>query len=331
MSLLPWHPSTWAHLFDYSKQNRVPQALLITGRRGLGKLELAHEFAHSLLCQHPQDTGLQCGHCDRCLLLKAQTHPDFIQVNPEEPGKSITVGQIRLLNNQLTLKPQFDSSRVVIINPADQMNNAAANAFLKCLEEPTERTTLILVTDNLSRLPATIVSRCQKLTLTPPSKPVVIEWLLQHNSSLLPQQLETLYDLTQGSPLQALDYINKDTLALRNECYKTWLDIANQKKHPIIAAENWHKLAESPLLFWITTWTIDLIKYAYQVNPDKLYNRDFKDSLQPLSQKLNLKGLYDLYDLVLVSRQRISTPINKQSLFEEILIKWHELNQSSSK
>jgi DNA polymerase-3 subunit delta' len=328
MSVLPWQRQNWVHLWDYRLQNRVPQALLITGNKGLGKQHLANQFAFSLLCAKPQDNGLGCGHCDSCLLLNAETHPDFIQISPGEPGKAITIGQIRSLVTRLTLKPQFESYRVVIVNPADLMNNAAANAFLKCLEEPTERTVILLITDKPAHLPATIVSRCQKLAVARPDKETVFAWLKQQNVEALHCNVSTLFGLAQGSPLLALDYANDGTLTLRDDCFKAWMDIAKQRKHPVIIAEDWHKLPESPLIFWITSWIIDMIKCCYQTKADWLYNPDLKESLQELSQQLELKGLYKLYDLMLISRQRLNTQINKQTMFEEILINWFELNLS---
>ena len=328
MSVLPWQQPNWAHLCDYRAQNRVPQALLISGNKGLGKQHLAQQFAFSLLCIKPQDNGLRCGHCERCLLLNAQTHPDFIGISPEEPGKTITIGQIRSLVTRLTLKPQFESWRVVIVSPADLMNKAAANAFLKCLEEPTERTVILLVTDKPAYLPATIMSRCQKLAVTRPDKAMIVTWLKQQNTEISQDNAMTLYGLAQGSPLLALDYARDGTLALRNDCFKAWMDIAKQRRHPVVIAEDWYKLPESSLLFWITSWIIDMIKCRYPIKSDGLYNPDLIESLQELSSQLELKELYKLYDLMLVTRQRLNTQINKQTLFEEILIKWFELNPS---
>ena len=328
MSVLPWQQQNWEHLCQYRIQNRVPSALLITGNKGLGKQHLANQFAFSLLCEKPQDDGLCCGHCDICLLLNAETHPDFIQIRPDEPGKAITIGQIRSLVTRLTLKPQFESFRVVIVNPADLMNNAAANAFLKCLEEPTERTVIILITDKPAQLPATIVSRCQKLAIAKPDKESVLAWLKQQKGEKLQGNISALFYLAQGSPLLALDYASDGTLTLRNDCFKAWLDIAKQRRHPAIVAEEWYKLPEAPLIFWITSWIIDMIKCCYQTKADWLYNPDLKEPLQELSQQLELKELYQLYDLMLISRQRLNTQINRQTMFEEILIKWFELNLS---
>jgi DNA polymerase-3 subunit delta' len=332
---LPWQRPQWEHLCGYIAQKRIPQALLVTGNKGLGKQQLARQFAVALLCAAPQVDGTACGHCSSCLLVKAETHPDFIRLQPEEPGKGITIAQIRSLITRLTLKPQFESYRVVIINPADLMNNAAANAFLKCLEEPSERTSIILISEKPGKLPATIVSRCQKLAISTPDKSTVVEWLaetLQSESPLAPLlqrgELFRHISLAQGAPLLALDYANDQTLNLRNACFESWMAIAKQLKSPVMVAEDWHKLPAASLVFWMTSWIIDMIKCCYHTQAENLYNPDLNVQLQELSKRLELKGLYKLYDLLLLSRQRLDTQINKQLLFEETLIQWHELNRS---
>jgi DNA polymerase III subunit delta' len=328
--LLPWQQQDWEHLCGYIAQKRIPQALLITGNKGLGKRQLAHQFAAALFCAAPKADGMGCGVCSSCLLVNAETHPDFIRIEPEEAGKNITIGQIRSLITRLALKPQFETYRVVIISPADKMNNAAANAFLKCLEEPTERTLIILISEKPAKLPATIISRCQKLAVASPDNAMVVDWLaktLQSDATISKTLCNQVF-LAQGAPLLALDYVNDGTLNLRNDCFNAWMAIAKQRKSPVMIAEDWYKLPESPLLFWITSWIIDLIKCFYHPKAENLYNPDLSEQLQELSRHLELKGLYKLYDLLLAGRQRLDTQINKQLLFEEILIQWHELNRS---
>lgn len=326
MTTLPWQQAHWTHLNSYIQQQRIPQALLITGSKGLGKLRLAEQFATALLCEQVQADGQACGHCHSCLLLQAQTHPDFMLVQPEEGKTTIAIDQIRSLITKLNLKPQFERYRVVILNPADKMNNASANAFLKCLEEPNERTVIVLISDRQSKLPATILSRCQKLAMTQPDKAMVLNWLRTQG---IQDDAGVLLALAQGAPLLALDYAKLGFVALRNDCFQQWLAVAKQQTHPILIAEQWLKLPEAtPLLFWLSSWVIDLIKCAYHSHADTLYNADLYASLQNLTQSLELKDLYQLHDLLLLSRVRLETQINKQSLLEEILILWSELNRS---
>jgi DNA polymerase-3 subunit delta' len=329
MNLYPWQQNDWQQLQNYVTQRRVPQALLINGALGIGKLHLAQTFMHALLCENAQNGGFACGKCNSCLLLKAETHPDFMDITLEEDSKtkkrrtSITIDQIRILMEKLSLKPQFERYRVVLIHPADALNNAAANAFLKYLEEPTERTVLILVTHRMNKLPATIKSRCQKFTMTMPEKNLVLQWLSQKTSNP-----EIVLNLAQGSPLLAQQYATDEHLTQRRDCFTEFLAVANQKNHPVIIAEKWLKLPETTLLFWVSSWVIDVMRYRHQNSPKNLYHADFKRELSELAVRVNPLKLYKFYDLLLQSRRRIETQINKQVLWEEILIAWSILNRS---
>jgi DNA polymerase III subunit delta' len=322
-SLFPWQQKHWNSLHSYIKQKRIPQALLITGTSGSGKHSLAKQFAYSLLCSNPQDNGLPCGGCNSCLLIKADTHPDLIQIQPDEEKKSISINQIRQVVTDTYLKPQFDTHRVVIINPADVMTTQAANAFLKCLEEPTERTVFILITSKPNKLPATIISRCQRLSVILPEKQILYDWL---NGQGINDNQETLVNLLKCSILKTQQLTNQDTLKQRNDCFNDWLTIAKHTNHPAIISEKWQKLPEAELINWLISWVVDLIKCTCCINREQLCNQDLIKPLQELSQQLDLKCLYKWYDLLINSRQRLGTQINFQIMLEEILVQWQELN-----
>jgi len=322
-SILPWQQKNWDSLYSYIKQGRIPQALLITGTSGLGKHALANRFATSLLCSNPQDNGAYCGVCNSCLLIKADTHPDLILIKPDEEKKSISINQIRQVVTDTYLKPQFDTHRVVIINPADVMTAQAANAFLKCLEEPTERTVFILITDKPNKLSATIISRCQKHSVNFPEKPMLYDWLREQGIN---DNQETLVNLLKSSILKTQHLTNHDLLKQRTDCFNDWLTIAKHTNHPAIISEKWQKLPETELINWLISWVVDLIKCTCRINREQLCNQDLAKPLQELSQQLDLKGLYKWYDLLINSRQRLGTQINFQIMIEEILVQWQELN-----
>lgn len=322
-SILPWQKKNWDLLLGYIKQERIPQALLITGAGGLGKKHLAFQFAYSLICSSPQDNGSNCGNCNGCLLIMAETHPDLFLIKPDEEKKSISINQIRRVVTDTYLKPQFETYRVVIIAPADVMTSSAANAFLKCLEEPTERTLFILISDKPNRLPATIISRCQKLSVTMPEKPILYEWLKEqgiHNNQ------ETLLNLLRDSIFTTQQITNDILLKQRTDCFNDWLSIAKRASHPGIISEKWLKISEIDLINWQVSWTADLIKCVHKINAELISNQDVAKLLQSLSQQLELKGLYRLYDKLLVSRLQLSSQINIQIMIEDILVQWQELN-----
>jgi DNA polymerase-3 subunit delta' len=176
MSLMPWHAADWARLQARRERDALPHALLLCGPAGLGKRAFAQHFVRDLLCAHAQ-AGEACGQCRSCLLLEAGTHPDVVTLSfgLRKDGTlrtEIVVEQIRDLSARLAMSSQFGGWQLALIDPADAMNAAAANALMKTLEEPSARTMLILVADAAWRLPQTIRSRCQRVefNLPPPAE-----------------------------------------------------------------------------------------------------------------------------------------------------------------
>lgn len=322
----PWQQSLWQRLVGYIEQQRIPQALLITGATGMGKRHLADAFAQVLLCQNPLPGYLVCGACHGCHLWHAQTHPDYLLIEPDEPGKAIGIDKIRQLIVKLALKPQFDTQRLVIIQPADQLNNASANAFLKCLEEPTERTSFILLTDKPTRLPATIRSRCQSVHCQLPDRQLAGQWLQQQGVN---EDYDLLLRFAQVAPLLAKQYADQHFIDLRQKYFNDWLQVFEGKQNLVTLAELWQKqdkLDLAVLLTWMTSWVMDIIKSAHQADVDKLHNPEMKKSLQALAERLELKRVYKFYDNLLNAQSQVSKQVNKQLLLEQLLINWTQLN-----
>lgn len=336
---LSWHESSWRLLRQYQQHNRIPQALLISGPVGLGKQVLALQFAKSLLCEHRTPTGIACDHCHACLLFNADTHPDFISLQPEEVDdaqgrtsvevgrksgavKGLGIDKIRTLLPILALKPHGSGFRVVLIQTAEALNNAAANAFLKCLEEPNERTVIILVAAASGRLPATIRSRCQQLKITPPTRQQAIDWLIQQQVTT---DHDTLLNIAQGAPFLALQYGKENLNLLHNTCFEQWIQLSKQQISPISLAELWQKHPSAPLLNWMSAWVVDLIKHHHGAEHTPFLNTNLQPLLQETQKQLDLIGLFALYDLLLESQKQFHTQLNKQLIFEGILIQWSNL------
>ena len=165
------HADTVEHLRKNIAGGKFPHAVIFSGAEGIGKRLTAQICAAALLCENPVD-GSPCGTCENCRLTAAGTHPDFYVVEPEETktARNIKIGQIRALQTEAALRPINSERRVVILDGAELMNNAAANCLLKTLEEPPSQTIFILLTANRSSLLMTIRSRCMTVNfnkLTP--------------------------------------------------------------------------------------------------------------------------------------------------------------------
>lgn len=158
----PWHAEIWRRFGSSVHRGQVGHALLVHGEGGLHKQQLAREMAASLLCKDRDADASACGACRSCQLLKAGNHPDWTFVGREDSAY-IRIDQIRALSERLSMRPQLAQCQIAMLWPAECMNEAAANALLKTLEEPAADTHLLLVADRVGRLPATIRSRCQRL------------------------------------------------------------------------------------------------------------------------------------------------------------------------
>lgn len=225
--LLSWHIPVFSELRRALEGGA--HAVLLSGPAGIGKRVLAEHAVGWRLCESPTPAG-PCGSCAACHLLQAGNHPDRILIEPamdaarEEGGETeqgeegaeassrpakgkakasryITIDQVRELRKQLELVPHGPTGRVVLLDPADQMNLAAANGLLKTLEDPAPGTIFLLLTSTEKRLPATVRSRCRRLRLGLPPQQAALQWLRSEGIEAAEQALR----LAGGAPLRAKD------------------------------------------------------------------------------------------------------------------------------
>ncbi len=160
------HGDTAQRFETLMQQKKMPHAWLLHGLRGVGKAMLAQSLAASYLCESLTNHGAACGQCHSCHMLAGDSHPDFMQMGilwDEKKKKfyrDISVAQVRDALSFLSLSGMQSQRRVLLLDDADAMNNQAANALLKGLEEPSAGSLLLIVCHDLTRLPATIRSRC---------------------------------------------------------------------------------------------------------------------------------------------------------------------------
>jgi DNA polymerase-3 subunit delta' len=320
----PWHREVWDRIQAAKRNGRLPHALLLTGAEGMGKHDFAVKLAESLLCKHPDDQGVPCGQCRGCNLLRAGTHPDNTRIEPEEPGKAIRIDAIREFTAKESLTAQAGGYKVVVIEPADALNIAAANSLLKTLEEPVPWTIMILVTSNPGRLPATIRSRCQVIHFKQPRRPVIEQWLKQR----LPQSDSALLlDLASGSPLNAAALAGEGILEERDRMLQEFEHIFRRKADPVAVAARWDKLDLGRSLNWFSGWIIDMLRLRSGAENTNLINTDQSKRLHALASRIELKQLYALLDQVYEAVRLSSTQVNSLLLLENLLLLWADANK----
>jgi len=323
--LYSWLEAPWQSLQAHIAGDRIPHALLMQGPTGLGKLALAERFAHELLCSNPEDGP--CGACHGCQLFEAGTHPDYQRIGPEEPGKAIKVDAIRKLISDLSLKPQYRGYRVFVIDQAELMNLSSANALLKTLEEPAEKTVLLLIASHPSRLPPTILSRCQKLVIRAPHRQESVRWLDEQRPGCA---AEVLLSAACDSPLKALALADTDVAERRQRMFREFAGVARRQLDPVSVSEYWQGESLEECLEWILSWVSDMVRLAMVSVAPRLSNKDLETELTQFARKYPARDLMTFRNELLNHRQALAGQMNRQLLVEEVLIGWLNLARHSS-
>jgi DNA polymerase-3 subunit delta' len=317
---LPWWEDAWRQLWNRRLGETLPHAILVTGSNGLGKSLFATEFAAALLCARPGTHGIACGSCSACRLSASSSHPDLHQVIPPEDKQQILVDQIRALTAKLGMKSHAGGFKIALIHPAECMNVAAANSLLKTLEEPTDNTLLLLVSERPARLFATIRSRCQTCHLQPPPVDRAVAWL---GSKLGNQQsVKALLRLAAGAPLHALRLAELDVLEQRKGWIAELKAVLEECEDPVRVAARWSAGAEelSPL-YWFGVWLTDMIR-CEQAPAAELRDADLHGYLKQLGRCVGPATLHQLLQRVWEALRLPETALNRQLLIEDILIDW---------
>jgi DNA polymerase-3 subunit delta' len=318
---LPWQQGCWESICRARAAGRFPHALLVTGPVGVGKRLFVTSIACSLLCSQPDARGLACGRCRECELLAAGTHPDYVAVGPDPEGKSdeIKVDAIRRLSETDTLTAHRGGYKVMVLDPAQNINQSAANSLLKTLEEPCPGTFLCLVCEQPDRLPATIRSRCQRLRVPAPPEAQALEWLRSRTDST---ETATLLRLAHGTPLRAVALAEEGRLGQRAQAFAGFIAVASGSRDPIEEAAAWNEHEPPILLDWLAGWVSDLMRLATGHRAPLLVNQDKIGDLRPLAASLDPRAGHRYLLQILQARASEHSPVNRLLLCESLLVQW---------
>lgn len=313
---LPWHGGAWATISSALAEGRLAHGLLLHGVPGLGKNTLAEALAAQFLCEKSS----ACGACPACHWVAADNHPDFYRISPEEDKATISVDQVRALIGKMTLSSLATGRKVALINPADTLTEAAANALLKTLEEPSGDSVLMLVVNRLSALPATIHSRCQSVAVTRPGPDDALAWLASQQAEKA--DWPALLRLANGAPLAALA-LHQDGFGAQVERLSADLQsLSNGRAEPASVAARWVKNDAARCVDWLARRVTDVIRVRFGVaGSDVAHNLRPQDLPDGLNQ-IKLNAMFDYLDTVHRARRRLDTSLNAQQLIESLLVPW---------
>jgi DNA polymerase III subunit delta' len=209
-------------------QERVGHAYLFSGINAVGKRTLACEFAKALNCDQLENFHDACGECSSCLKIRHLSHPDMIYIAAD--GQFIRINAIREIQEQMKFRPLEGRWRAVIIDDADKMNDQAANALLKTLEEPSSANILILISSRPYSMPATIISRCRHMRFNPLPVTAIARFLMDAKE-MEQEKACLLAGLSGGSIGRALELDQEDVVSQRAQFIQLLTD--THKNDPI--------------------------------------------------------------------------------------------------
>jgi len=318
----PWQKKPWQFLISEVQQNRLAYALLLHGVTGLGKRDFAAAFSAYILCDHRTSVSA-CGECQSCRWFKAGSHPDFFRVTLEEKSKAIKVDQLRELRQSLEKTSHRGGYQVALIESADTMNRAAANALLKTLEEPPGKIVILLVADRLNTLPATIISRCQYVSFYSSPNEDAVSWLQEKIDGDMDPRL--LLKVADYAPLRALRYLELGYFELRDQLLRHLLSVQCDEINPIAPAAEFLK-HELPLLLTILMSMIsDVVRLQHGVKPDLLSHSDRLAQLQSLAQSHDIIKLHEYFQSCqkALAAAQSGIHINPQLVLENLFIDYY--------
>jgi DNA polymerase-3 subunit delta' len=326
---LPWLGSAQQRLRASLAAKRLPHSLLLLSTPGLGAEQLANWSAALVLCESLGSRP--CGVCASCQLLRSDSHPDSYLVRLEEDAQQIKVDQVRGLIESLSLKSYRGGYKVGVIEGAEALNANGANAFLKTLEEPTANTVLIMIARPSHRLPATIASRCLRLTLTPPPAEVAIAWL-EARARAYPKaggeaaaaapaaahSWEPALALAGGAPLLALELDALGIAALDEDMRESLRQLGAGSVDVTLLADHWMKSNPGLRITWLENWITRRVHASLVGTPSHQSAEPVR--LPAALLKPKIRALFELLDAARELRRLASTGMNQQLALEALLL-----------
>lgn len=333
-----WHKELWDRLIE--QIGRLPHALLLAGPQGGGKKAFAQALAARLLCEGASGSTEACGNCPSCNWFSAGNHPDFRLIEPggdevedveaeSEPvtqkkkSEQIRISQIRALDDFLGIGTHRQGARIIVIQPAEAMNQATANALLKILEEPSSSTLFILVTNNMRRLLPTILSRCQTLSFPKPPIVLALTWLrelgIPHTEDLLAHAGGMpLAAVTEAGDWERLDGFYHDLVQLEHTGPVTiagrWESWLKENKEGEAA------LDKRTLVIWMQKWVLDLV--IMKLCGLAVFHAHKLQEVRSVAGRASLSALFDCYNDLLRIKAVSQNPLNPRLFLEDMLSRY---------
>jgi DNA polymerase III subunit delta' len=314
---------------------RVHHAYLFAGPGGVGKELVARRFAQALLCEAEPD-GRPCLACAACQKVEHQSHPDVVWALPQAeavargllsradlekaPSRDLRVAEVRELERRVRLPPYEGRHKVVILTPADRMNQSAQNALLKTLEEPPGATTLILVTAAADALLPTVRSRCVRIPFGPLPVDLVAEAVAERRG--IDRETARIHATLAGGSLGGALALDPEAVADRRALVDALRGLDPADGVALTAfAEGFtgDREAADERLGLMSLWYRDVLAAASGAPRDALVNVDRVAEAEADAARLTPREVVRRLDAIATARRDVAGNVNARLVVEGLL------------
>jgi len=327
MKWYPWLRPHFDQLIASYQAGRGHHALLIQALPGMGEDALIYAITRFLMCQQPQGQK-SCGKCRGCQLMQAGTHPDYYRLEPEKGKSTLGIDAVRDVSEKLYEHARLGGAKVVWLSDASLLTEAAANALLKTLEEPPEKTWFFLSCRDPGRLLATLRSRCRLHHLAVPQETWALSWL-QREVTVSQESALAALRLCSGAPAAALELLQKEAWSHRMQLCsaveqaldsRDWLGVLSMLNHD-----------QAPVrLHWLVSLLLDAMKL--QQGATLVSNVDVWPLVNTLANALPGATLRAIVHEMCLCREQLLTVtgLNRELVLTDLLLRIEHYLQSGA-
>jgi DNA polymerase III subunit delta' len=317
---MPWdqvacHPSVRKTITRSIEKGMFRGTHLIYGPKGAGQTSVARAVAKTMLCQMREHDF--CDECLFCKRINERIYSDVIEMVPEK--NYYTIDQLREMQQQALVQPYEGELKIFMLHDAHRMRQEAANSLLKILEEPYPHNLFLLLTDSVSGIITTILSRCRKIRLVPLPVPDLVEQL---KHTLDPAAAETIARAAGGLPELAVEIQENNYLEERDEILKNLALIRKGEAYvPEVTMEYAKRKADIRQVLTIVQGIIrDGVLCVSGIEDGPLLNPDRQKEIVALWKSETPESLIRRFEKNLEAIEAIDQNININVLLEDFFI-----------
>lgn len=300
-------------------KNRLAHALLFSGEKGTGKKEAAILFAQMILCQD-SNNGEPCGECNCCVRVLHKTHQNIMFIEPD--GQTLKKEQVKYIQSELSVKSSEKGAKIIIINEIEKMSISAVNSLLKFLEEPPSNTYIILITENISNVISTVLSRVQVLNFTVNDVDIAKNKLTE--AGVTTELANIIINLTKDYNQGIEIYQNESIVTLVAFCKELFSEISDnnnallyaQLKKPALLDEKEYQKTFLDIFLMLYN---DILNIKTN-NTRNIVFVNIKNDLTTYCQRKTVQQIIDNIDKIIKSRKQLMFNVNFKVMMASLLL-----------